>query len=217
MTGAAVVLWGAGTVRTHRTLWLARELGIAYELKRIGSRTGETMTPEFLALNPRHKIPVLTHGGLVLTESAAILTYLTEAFPVPDHFHVPTDAAGRARLLEWCFFTMTELDANALYTIRRHGYLPEVYGDAPAAVAAARDYFGHQLDGMEERITGAGPFLMGERISVADVLFMSCLEWARRYEVPVPGYLAPYERRLGARPAYRETLAENYRPAAGAA
>ena len=102
MTGAAVALWGVGTVRTHRALWLARELGIAYELKRIGSRTGETRTPEFLALNPRHKIPVLTHGGLVLTESAAILTYLTEAFPVPDHFHVPTDAAGRARLLVWC-------------------------------------------------------------------------------------------------------------------
>lgn len=217
MSGAAVVLWGAGTVRTHRALWLARELGVAYELKRIGSRTGETRTPEFLALNPRHKIPVLTHGGLVLTESAAILTYLTEAFPVPDHFHVPTDAAGRARLLEWCFFIMTELDANALYTIRRHGYLQDVYGEAPAAVAAAREYFGHQLDGMEERITGAGRFLMGERISVADILFMSCLDWARRYEVPAPGYLAAYERRLGARTAYRETLAENYRAAGGAA
>ena len=112
-----VVLWGAGTMRTHRTLWLARELGIDYEHRPIGPRTGETMTPEFLALNPRHKIPVMTHGGLVLTESAAILGYMTEAFPVPEHFHVPGDAAERATTFEWCFFTMTELDANALLSV----------------------------------------------------------------------------------------------------
>ena len=210
MAENGVVLWGIGTPRTHRTLWLARELGIDHQLRPIRSRTGETKTPEFLRLNPRHKIPVLTHGDLMLTESAVIVNYLTEAFPVPDHFFVPGDAAARAKLFEWCFFTMTELDANSLYTIRRHRDLKEVYGDAPAAVSGAREYFQHQLDTMEGSIKAAGPFLMGERISIADILFMSCLEWARRYAVPVPDYLAPYETRLGTRPAYLETFAENY-------
>ena len=115
MAGDGVVLWGVGTVRTHRPQWLARELGVGYELQAIEARSGETKTPQFLKLNPRHKVPVMTHGDLVLSESAAILGYLTEAFPVPDHFYLPGDARARAKLFEWCFFTMTELDANALF------------------------------------------------------------------------------------------------------
>ena len=205
-----VVLWGAGTMRTHRTLWLALELAIAFRHEPIGSRTGETTSPEFLKLNPRHKIPVMTHGGLVLTESAAILNYMTEAFPVPADFYVPGDAAERAKMLEWCFFTMSELDANALYTMRRHRGLKEIYGDAPVAVSAAEDYFHHQIDAMEGRIKGAGEFLMGERISIADILFMSCLDFAQSYDIVLPEYLTEYQARLGTRPAYVESFAENY-------
>jgi glutathione S-transferase len=210
MAGDGVVLWGAGTMRTHRTLWLARELGIDYEHRPIQPRTGETKTSEFLQLNPRHKVPVMTHGDLVLTESAAILNYLSEAFPVPDHFYVPADAVGRARLLEWCFFGMSELDANSLYTMRRHGDLKALYGDAPVAVSSAQDYFLHQIDAMKERLKSAGEFLMGARISIADILFVSCLDWARWYDIPLPDYLMAYQQRLGARPAYLQAFAENY-------
>lgn len=210
MAGDGVVLWGIGTVRTHRPQWLARELGIGYELQAIEARSGATKTPEFLKLNPRHKVPVMTHGELVLSESAAILGYLTEAFPVPDHFYLPGDAAARAKLFEWCFFTMTELDANALYTMRRHRDLKDIYGDAPVAVSSAQDYFHHQLETMEERIKGAGAFLMGERISIADILFVSCLDWARLYRLPLPQYLMAYRERLRARPAYRQSFAANF-------
>lgn len=210
MTDDGIVLWGAGTMRTHRTLWLARELGIGFRHEAIGSRTGETLTPEFLKLNPRHKIPVMTHGDLVLTESAAIMNYMTEVFPVPEYFLVPDDAAGRAKMFEWCFFTMSELDANALYTMRRHGDLKDIYGDAPIAVEAGEEYFHHQIDAMEDRIRDAGEFLLGERISIADILFMSCLDWARLYDIALPEYLTAYQTRVGARPAYLESFAENY-------
>ena len=73
MVNDRVELWGAGTARTHRTLWMAHELGLDFRHVPIGPRTGETKEPAFLALNPRHKVPVLRHGDLVLTESAAIL------------------------------------------------------------------------------------------------------------------------------------------------
>jgi len=205
-----VVLWGAGTMRTHRTLWLARELAIAYRHEPIGSRTGETMTPEFLKLNPRHKIPVMTHGGLVLTESAAILNYMIEVFQAPVDFYVPVGAVERAKMFEWCFFTMSELDANALYTMRRHRSLKEIYGDAPKAVSAAEDYFHHQIDAMEDRIKSAGEFLMGNRISIVDILFMSCLDFARSYDIVLPEYLVAYQARLGVRPAYVESFSQNY-------
>ena len=135
---------------------------------------------------------------------------MTETFPVPDHVYVPDDALGRARLLEWCFFTMSELDANAIYSIRRHGDLVEEYGASPIAVRAAIEYFDHQLERMQERITGAGPFLMGGKISIADILFMSCLDAAERYELALPDYLRDYRIRMRARSAYRETYPRNY-------
>ena len=210
MTTDRVVLWGAGTMRTHRTLWLAEEMSLDYEHRPIGPRTGETKTDEFLAINPRHKIPAMVHGDIRLTESAAIMSYMTETFPVPDHVHVPDDALGRARLLEWCFFTMSELDANAIYSIRRHGDLVQEYGASPIAVRAAIEYFDHQLERMQERITGAGPFLMGEKISIADILFMSCLDAAEHYELALPDYLRDYRIRIRARPAYAETYPRNY-------
>lgn len=210
MTTENLVLWGAGTNRTHRTLWLAEELGLDYEHRPIGPRTGETKTEEFLAINPRHKIPAIVHGDICLTESAAIMSYMTETFAVPDRFYVPTDTLGRARLLEWCFFAMSELDANAIYSIRRHGDLVEIYGASPIAVRAAIAYFDHQLERMRERIVLAGPFLMGEKISVADILFMSCLDAAQHYELPLPDYLRDYRLRLRARRAYAETYPRNY-------
>ena len=205
-----LVLWGAGTMRTHRTLWLAEELGLDYEHRPIGPRTGETRTDEFLAINPRHKVPAMVYGDIHLTESAAIMTYMTETFPVPDRFFVPEDALARARLLEWCFFTMSELDANAIYNIRRHGDLVQEYGASPIAVRAAIEYFDHQLERMRERIVGAGEFLMGDRISIADILFMSCLDAAQRYELPIPEFLRDYRIRMRARPAYAETYPRNY-------
>ena len=90
------------------------ELGLEYEFHPIRSRTGETLSAEFLRLNPRHKIPVLRHGTFVLTESAAIVKYLSETFAKPDQFYVPTDAMSRAKLNEWCYFIMCELDAGSL-------------------------------------------------------------------------------------------------------
>ena len=95
-----LTLWGAGTSRTLRAHWMLIELGLEYEFHPIGSRTGETLTPEFLRLNPKHKIPVLRHGSSVITESAAIIQYLSEMFPKPEQIFIPsTPESYRARKL----------------------------------------------------------------------------------------------------------------------
>ncbi len=75
-----LILWGVGTTRTMRPHWVLHKLGLDYERHLIGSRTGETETPEFRALNPRGKIPVLQDGDLTLAESAAIITYLADIY-----------------------------------------------------------------------------------------------------------------------------------------
>jgi hypothetical protein len=64
-----LVLWGIGTSRTFRAHWMLAEMALPYVSRRIQSRTGETMQAEYLRLNPRHKIPLLQHDPLVMTEA----------------------------------------------------------------------------------------------------------------------------------------------------
>ena len=58
-------IWGAGTARTLRPIWMAEELGIKYKLFPIGPRTGETQTEEFTKLNTKQKIPLLKHDDFL--------------------------------------------------------------------------------------------------------------------------------------------------------
>ena len=65
-------------------VWLALEhKQVAYELKTMSFSAGELRTPEFLAINPRHRVPALVDGNFSLYESAAILEYLDEKYPNP--------------------------------------------------------------------------------------------------------------------------------------
>ena len=203
-----LVLWGIGTPRTFRAHWMLAELDLPYTSRRIQSRTGETMEPAFLKLNPRHKIPVLQHGTLAMAESAAIIEYLSERFDPPPTFYAPRDASERAKLAEWCYFIMSELDST-LYVIRRHDGLKHLYGEAPTAVNAAKAYFQEQLGAMEAQFEASQPYLFGARLSVADILLTSCLDWAVDYGIDLPAPMLAYRARVISRPAYREARRRN--------
>ena len=137
-----ITLWGVGTGRTLRAHWALTELDVKYRTRRIGPRTGETQSAAFRALSVKEKVPVLVDGDTVLTESAAIVTWLGE-----KHGGL-TPAAGsgeRLRYYEWLSFILMELDAHTLYVMRKHGDLRRIYGAAPAAVAAAKAGFEKQI------------------------------------------------------------------------
>jgi glutathione S-transferase len=204
-----VILWGVGTSRTMRAHWMLLELGVDYRFHPIGSRTGETQNAEFLRLNPRHKIPVLQHGSLVLTESAAIIEYLSETFP-NSQIYRPSDPESFAALSEWCYFIMSELDAASLYMVRRHLGLKGIYGEAPVAVEAAKTYFSHNLEAMAPRIGITSSYLLGSKLSTADILLMTCLEWALAEKLTLPDSVMKYRARVASRFAYQAALARNF-------
>ena len=83
-----LTIWGGATGRTIRAHWMAHEISLDYEPRLIGSRTGETQSEEFSMLNVKEKIPVLVDGDFVLTESAAIVTYLADTYG-SDYNFVP--------------------------------------------------------------------------------------------------------------------------------
>jgi glutathione S-transferase len=205
-----LTVWGVGTSRTMRAHWMLLELGLEYECHPIQSRTGETLTDEFKRLNPRHKIPVLRHGSFVLTESAAIIQYLSETFPNSPEVYVPSDAVSRAKLNEWCYFIMSELDAGSLYVVRRHDGLKQIYGEAPTAVESAKSYFLHNVEAMAARIGGDNTYLFGAQLSVADILLMTCLDWALSCGISLPEPVSHYRQRVALRPAYQAALKKNF-------
>ena len=150
----------------------------------------------------------------MLTESAAIVTYLSDAYGQAHNRLVPIEPRARARCLEWCFFVISELDATSLYVMRRHGDLRHIYGDAPAANAAAAEYFQQQMRAVERALNGDPPYILGDRFTAADILLSTCITWAIRYHVPVADNVVAYNERATARDAYRLALRTNAAPAA---
>ena len=146
-----LTLWGVGTSRTIRPHWAMHELGLVYETKPIGPRTGETKTAEYTRLNPRQKIPLLQDGDFCIGESAAIVAYLSRMYSTTERSLIPVTHREYAAWLEWCFFIVAELDSTSLYVMRRHS--ADALGPstvvAPEVVAQAGEYFRQQLRHVE--------------------------------------------------------------------
>lgn len=207
MTGN-MTLWGAGTPRSLRPIWAAEEIGLDYELKPIGPRTGETKTDAFTALNPKQKIPLLEHGDFRLSESVAITRYLLDTFPA-EAIYRPASAQERAREDEWCCHVYGEIDETSLYVMRRHGDLGPIYGEAPAVVEASRQYAEHHLEAADALLQGRDSVLEGG-FGLADILLQSCLDWADAYGIELSPSLERYRKHIAEREAYQRAMALNY-------
>ncbi len=209
MTKEEITVWGVGTTRTLRAHWALAETGIAYHTKPIQSRTGETQESDYVSLNPKQKIPFLEHGNVKISESFAIVEYAFDVFG-GDRVFRPATPAARAASNEWCSTILMELDAHTLYVMRRHGDLKELYGEAPAALDAAREYFTKLADAMVAKLPTDTAYLLSDKISVADILLVSCLDWAILYRVPVPQAYQPYRRRIVERSPYQQAFDFNF-------
>ena len=202
------ILWGAGSSRPLRALWMLHELELPFTHRPIRSRSGETLTGEYTQLNPSQKIPTLQDGDFTMSESAAIVNYLATQYGAAKNLAPPVTPRERARYDQWCFFVMMELDANTLYIIRRHVDLTDVYGEAPNAVQTARECYLKQAGAAAVRL-GEGPYCMGERFTGADILLTSSLASALKRELELPPRLHDYLGLTTARPAYRRAVADN--------
>src|SRR5262249_15635750 len=187
-----------------------QELGLDYVCRAIGSRDGGNISAEYTRLNPSQKIPTLQDGDVVISESAAIVNYLTTCYGSEVNMQPPTDPVERSRYDMWCFFCMMELDADTMYVIRRHDDLQAVYGKAPNAVKAARKIFAKQAEATVERL-GAGPYAMGERFTGAGILLTTCLANALRCDITLPNRLGDYLSRTTARVGYQRAITANQR------
>ncbi|KAF1068470.1 MAG: Disulfide-bond oxidoreductase YfcG [Pseudomonas citronellolis] len=138
-------------------------LGQTYEWRSIDILKGETQTPEFLAMNPNGKVPVLQlEDGTCLWESNAILNFLADGSDL-----LPSEPRLRTQVLQWQFF---EQYSHEPYVAVAH--FIQFYLNMPDARRAEYEQClkgGYKaLDVMEKQLSRT-PFLVGERYSIADI------------------------------------------------
>ncbi|WP_299044872.1 glutathione S-transferase family protein [uncultured Tateyamaria sp.] len=185
-----------GTVksRAFRVLWMLEELGQPYELVTATPRSDEAR-----AFNPLGKIPALADGEAVLTDSVAIMTYLADKH---GRLSAPAGTPDRARQDAVTLWLIDEMDA-LLWAASKHSFvLPEKLR-VPALTPTLHKEFARNVDTLAGMLD-AGPFLMGDDITLPDILAVHCLGWAFGAGFPpLPDPVKAYSKRLRARPAFR--------------
>jgi glutathione S-transferase len=124
---------GSARSRGLRTLWMTFELGIPYQHNDLLPRSPGTKTPEFLALNPNARVPVIEDDGFVLYESMAINFYLAKKHNSPLY---PSDPKQEALALQWSFWETDRLDRQLVNYVNHTTALPEAERNKSIADAA---------------------------------------------------------------------------------
>ena len=196
--------------RAFRCRWACEELEIPYEAVEVDLRSGEHRGEEYRKLNPYERVPTLVDGDLVLTESAAICTYLAEKNP--EKGLVPrVGTVDRARYDQWMFFCMSELD-SAVWNVAKHKFALPEERRVPAEIETARWEFGVAARRVAAGLAGRS-HILGERFSAADILIGHTLLWGERAKAldradpAFGGAIASYLERLTERAAFRRALA----------
>ncbi len=170
----AMKLYGTPPTRAARVLWVLKHLEMDCEVIFVSLLRGDHHSPEFLALNPAARVPVLQDGLQVITESTAICLYLAEKDPLGRL--LPEDPAERAQMYRWLFFLATEIE-SPLERIERHSALYPEEDRSSREVERAKSE-GRQMCAVLEQHLADRKFLAGEELSVADLVAAYTLSWA---------------------------------------
>ena len=203
-------LYGFKQSRSFRIVWMFNELGIDYEYIKINPRE-DLFSDWFLKINPAGKVPVLIDNDLVLTESAAIITYLGDKYP--ESGLVPKwGSKQRARYNQWCFYGLSELE-QPLWLIHKHRFILPKKLRLPAIEQGALWEFRQILKVLDYRLTNGlseQDWILGDTFSGADILLGDILRWAQNNGIDFKIVaIKEYYQRLSGRPAFQETLSVN--------
>ena len=210
-----IEVWGHKTFRPFRIYWILEEYNLKYKSYKIGSRTGETQTPEYLNMNPKGKIPLFRHNDIFISESVASMNYVADNFEKPSDFYIPSSPKEKAKVDEWCYFCAMELDALGIYILRRHEQvenrgLSNLYGEAPNAIKTAKEHFSRMIKACERDVPNEN-WLMSNSPSCADIMFMSCLQVATLFNIEIKSdKIVSYRERAIQRQQYINAMVETF-------
>ncbi|TMU80134.1 glutathione S-transferase [Pseudomonas fluorescens] len=199
-------IWGRkNSSNVRKPLWAAEELGLAYEAIDAGGAFGVVDTPEYRAMNPNGRVPVIEDDGFVLWESNAIVRYLL-ARHAPDSHWYSADPRARAVADKWMDWTTSSF-AGPFRTVF-WGVLrtPADKQDWAAINAAIKEC--NELLSMADQALASQPYLSGQDIGMGDIPLGSFIyAW---FEMPIErapqAHLQAWYERLKQRPAYKKAV-----------
>ena len=189
-------IYGISASRAARPLWAALELGLPFEHMAMTYKAGATRTPEFLALNPNGHIPVVVderpEGTVTVWESMACALYIARVHGQADGQSItPATPREEAEALRWSFWSVTELEKDAL-TVLMHRMAMPADQRKPELAEQAENRLKVPLAVLEGHLQAqhaqGQEHLAADRFTVADVCVTSVANWSR----PAPGLLAQF-------------------------
>jgi glutathione S-transferase len=200
--GMSLGIYGIARTRAFRALWVAAELGLDYEHLPVEIGDAGARTPEFLAINPNGRLPVIVDDGFVLFESLAITLYLAKKHSLGALY--PGSLQGEALAWQWSFWAIAEVDRGvniwSLHAVR----LPEAERDA-----AKREEALKVLQAPFKVLDAAlakQPYLIGGGFTVADLNVAAVISRAVDMDLSAVPSLKAWLTRCLTRPAARAAL-----------
>jgi glutathione S-transferase len=204
-------IYGIARTRAYRALWMAMELGLDYEHLPIEIGDAGARSPEFLAINPNGRLPVIVDDQFVLFESLAITLYLAKKYGKL----YPGTLEGEAKAWQWSFWAIAEVDRGvniwSLHAVRlppqeRNAALRE---EALKVIAAPFQVLDAAL--------AKTPYLLGDDFTVADLNVAAVVSRAIDMDLSAVPHLKAWLSRCLGRPAARaaielKTKADNETP-----
>lgn len=197
-TNGTITLFHSPQTRSSGTLILLEELGAPYELHVLNMKAGAQRHAAYLAVNPLGKVPAIRHRGALVTEQVAIMLYLADLFPGAGLAPAIGDPL-RGPYLRWMVYYAACYEPALVDKATKRE-------PAPLGMSPYGDF-----DTMLATIVGQlamAPYLLGETISAADILWGAALNWGMMFKlVPESPVVTDYVKRVTARPSFAKVNA----------
>jgi len=211
-----VLYYGSGSPWAWRAQFALEHKALPYERKVLSFSAGDTRKPEFVALNPRHRVPVLLDGDFALYESNAIVEYVDEAYPGRGSPLFPGDAKTRAIIRRLISEADNYFD-KAIDPLVDYAFTAKPEARDPDAFAKIRDTLVEELGMFASAMKG--DYLAGT-LSAADFAFYPLVAFIKRAQVKLPDFdadallpapIAAWKRRIEALPFFETTIPPHWK------
>src|SRR3954468_5605408 len=200
-----ITLYYSPQTRASGARILLEELGAPYDLQILNMKAGEQRQPAYLAINPLGKVPAIRHGEALVTEQVAITIYLADLFPQVGLTPALNDPL-RGPYLRWIAYYGSSFEPALIDKFMQRQ-------PAPITQSPYADY-DTMLGALDAQLS-KGPYLLGERMTAADILRGVAFSWTMMFGiVPKKDVFVRYSERMTARPAFQRINAADAEMAA---
>ncbi|WP_378948275.1 glutathione S-transferase family protein [Mesorhizobium sp. ANAO-SY3R2] len=196
-----ITFYHAPWSRSSTILWLLEELGAPYRIEHVDIRAAGGVPEDYRSIQPNKKVPAIDHDGVVVTERAAICSYLCDAFPEAG-LAPAIGSPMRAPYLTWLVYADSIFDPVLAAKAHGHEFMGGGYSYGS---------FSEMIANLE-RTLSSRPYIAGDRFTAADTQIGGGMNYAAKVLriLPDKPVFAEYLERLAARPAFKRSAEKDF-------